>query len=439
VCKISHPPSELLAKIEALVAPEGLHVADSLRGNVQNARERLTQVRSALADITSLDAYRQTAKRPIAWTVEQLQRDLRQARENLRNAIADAQTHQAALTQLSLAGHSWQTWQQMRDAVAASLLPEGADPTDLVVVRQALENIQERAGNVANVEIQVREAVAEHLRRAIDLASRELAAPATGLTPPQALASMERLLQQAEAATSTLGVVTTSLPLSEDASLEAVQNTLEACLFAYDKAMHALQNDERSRNALNQKDQELQTATKMLTSNSTARANLARAAEALTSLVKDHSLEKATAEAFNAIKGAVSNVFAQIHSPPEYELGDLNEDQLIIRRDNKEPHAVNQVSSGQRAGLALSIFLALNDSAKSAPPIVLIDDPVAHIDDLNALSFLDYLRDMAIGSRKQIFFATADIRLAALFQRKFDFLGDKHFKRIALAQNATLA
>jgi len=439
VCKISHPPSELLAKIEALVAPEGLHVSDSLRGNVQNARERLEQVRSTLADMTSLDVYRRSAKRPITWTAEQLQRDLRQTRENLRNAVADAQTHQAALTQLSLAGHNWQAWQQMRDAVAASLLPEGTDPTDLAVVRQALENIQGRANNVANAEIQAREAVAEHMRRATDLASRELAAPATGLTPPQALASMERLLQQAEAATSTIGVITRSLPLSEDSSLEAVQSTLEACLFAYDKAMHALQNDERSRNAVNQKDQELKTATNMLTLNSTARTNLARAAEALTALVKDHSLEKATADAFKAIKGAVSNVFAQIHSPPEYELGDLNEDQLIIRRDNKEPHAVNQVSSGQRAGLALSIFLALNDSAKSAPPIVLIDDPVAHIDDLNALSFLDYLRDMALGSRKQIFFATADIRLAALFQRKFDFLGDKYFKRITLAQNAALA
>jgi len=91
---------------------------------------------------------------------------------------------------------------------------------------------------------------------------------------------------------------------------------------------------------------------------------------------------------------------------------------LIIRRDNKLAHAVNQVSTGQRAALALSIFLALNDRAKSAPPIILIDDSVAHVDDLNTLSFLDYLRELGLRRRKQLFFATTDIRLAALFQRK---------------------
>lgn len=49
--------------------------------------------------------------------------------------------------------------------------------------------------------------------------------------------------------------------------------------------------------------------------------------------------------------------------------------------------------------------------------------------DLNALSFLDYLRDHAVTSKKQVFFATADSRIAALFTRKFSFLGDD-FKRI---------
>lgn len=65
--------------------------------------------------------------------------------------------------------------------------------------------------------------------------------------------------------------------------------------------------------------------------------------------------------------------------------------------------------------------------------MVLIDDPVAHVDDLNALSFLDYLRDLAVTSKKQVFFATADARVAALFTRKFGFLGDD-FKRIDLAR-----
>jgi len=68
---------------------------------------------------------------------------------------------------------------------------------------------------------------------------------------------------------------------------------------------------------------------------------------------------------------------------------------------------------------------------------MLIDDPIAHIDDLNALSFLDYLRDLAVHSRKQIFFATADSRIAALFEKKFAFLGEDAFKKISLVRRRT--
>lgn len=34
---------------------------------------------------------------------------------------------------------------------------------------------------------------------------------------------------------------------------------------------------------------------------------------------------------------------------------------------------------------------------------MLIDEPVAHIDDLNALSFLDHLRDAVVAGSKQVF------------------------------------
>jgi len=71
---------------------------------------------------------------------------------------------------------------------------------------------------------------------------------------------------------------------------------------------------------------------------------------------------------------------------------------------------------------------------KNAPPVVLIDDPIAHVDDLNCLSFLDFLRELTITSERQLFFATADEKLATLFQRKFDFLGESDFRRFNLAR-----
>lgn len=81
---------------------------------------------------------------------------------------------------------------------------------------------------------------------------------------------------------------------------------------------------------------------------------------------------------------------------------------------------------------ALSVFLAQNSQLTVAPPVILIDDPIAHVDDLNSLSFLDYLREVVLGERRQLFFATANDKLATLFERKFDFLGPEKFRRFNL-------
>jgi len=65
---------------------------------------------------------------------------------------------------------------------------------------------------------------------------------------------------------------------------------------------------------------------------------------------------------------------------------------------------------------------------------MLIDDPIAHVDDLNCLSFLDYLREVALSGERQIVFATANEKIASLFERKFDFLGETEFRRHRLSR-----
>jgi ABC-type lipoprotein export system ATPase subunit len=103
---------------------------------------------------------------------------------------------------------------------------------------------------------------------------------------------------------------------------------------------------------------------------------------------------------------------------------------LIRKADGREV-TLSEISIGQRAAVALSIFLAQNAQLKGAPPVILIDDPIAHVDDLNSLSFLDYLRDIVLTGRRQIYFATASDKLAALFERKLDFL-EEDFRRFNL-------
>lgn len=131
----------------------------------------------------------------------------------------------------------------------------------------------------------------------------------------------------------------------------------------------------------------------------------------------------------------ISTIFSTIHSPNEFKLdvssrGSLN----LIRAESNNQVSLMQMSTGQRAAYALSLFLSMNKSLVAGPPVILMDDPIAHVDDLNILSFLDHLRDIAISGSRQIFLATADAKLAGLFRQKFRFMGETAFREFKLSR-----
>ena len=131
----------------------------------------------------------------------------------------------------------------------------------------------------------------------------------------------------------------------------------------------------------------------------------------------------------------IGRTFASIHMPNEFDLKADKGKLRIVRRRTGSEVDLNQMSTGQRAAFALSLFLAMNNRLQSGPPVLLFDDPVAHVDDINVLSFLDHLRDLAINGTRQIFFATADSKLAGLFRHKFRFLGANEFREIRLVRD----
>ncbi|RKZ10172.1 hypothetical protein DRQ50_14605 [bacterium] len=90
------------------------------------------------------------------------------------------------------------------------------------------------------------------------------------------------------------------------------------------------------------------------------------------------------------------------------------------------------MSSGQRNALSLAIFLTMNRKVSQGPSIIMLDDPVAHVDDLNILSFLDCLRELLFSCKRQVFFATASPKTANLFRKKFDYLGQDGFREFEL-------
>lgn len=124
----------------------------------------------------------------------------------------------------------------------------------------------------------------------------------------------------------------------------------------------------------------------------------------------------------------ISNLFISLHSPREFEKLALNGDGKIVGyrkiNDNEVETPIYLMSSGQRTAVVISIFFKLHTSMKTVPRFILLDEPVSNIDDLNILSLLDFLREMAISNGTQIFFTTANYSVAKLFKRKFSFLRD---------------
>jgi exonuclease SbcC len=139
---------------------------------------------------------------------------------------------------------------------------------------------------------------------------------------------------------------------------------------------------------------------------------------------------------FESNEQQIQDIFKRIHAPRELDkvLFLTQENNAIkIQRSNGKNSSIDEISSGQRSALALSIFLALNKKLKNGPNLLLFDDPVAFVDDLNVLSFLDYLREIVINEDRQIFFATANQKLAGFFDKKFSFLKPSNeFKSFAL-------
>ena len=135
--------------------------------------------------------------------------------------------------------------------------------------------------------------------------------------------------------------------------------------------------------------------------------------------------------------GMISTIFERIHSPKEFVSVKFNAGKLYaIRALDNSLVSLTKLSTGQRTAFVLAVFLAINPSLNRAPRILIFDDPVAYVDDLNVLLFIDYLQKLALEWDRQIFFVTANKRIASIFEKKFDFLRSQKngFKSIPLSR-----
>ncbi|MCO8256758.1 AAA family ATPase [Haladaptatus sp. AB618] len=115
----------------------------------------------------------------------------------------------------------------------------------------------------------------------------------------------------------------------------------------------------------------------------------------------------------------ISTLFKVFQRPYEFEQVQYKGDRVVVKRRGEEGSTtISAMSSGQRAALALAIFVTNNIAHERAPALMMLDEPFAHLDDINTVSFFNLLIELARTGKRQILFATANADIADLLQRK---------------------
>lgn len=153
------------------------------------------------------------------------------------------------------------------------------------------------------------------------------------------------------------------------------------------------------------------------------RAQFAR--NELNNLLTEQSKNDFLSDYITKNKKEIVSIFKLIHTPSEFKDINFSDNKITLITNEEGERTLSEISTGQRSALALSIFLSLNKKLSKGPNILMFDDPVTYVDDMNVLSFFDYLRELVIKSKRQVFFATANDDLAFLFKKKFEFLGSE--------------
>lgn len=120
----------------------------------------------------------------------------------------------------------------------------------------------------------------------------------------------------------------------------------------------------------------------------------------------------------------IERIFMLLISTNEYsELRTEGEEIVAVRSGTDQTVPMSQMSTGQKVCLALAFMFELFLSNENTPNVIMLDEPVANLDDLHMLNLFDVLRRLSLAGT-QIFFTTANPDVARLFRRKFSFLKD---------------
>jgi len=429
LCNTKFKPGELYEHIFFDVSDaEAEERGQGILKEIDEARDKLTQVQKLVQKIDALIQYSDRCDFEIDTVhMKDVVAALKKSSRDLDESNGKIEQLKSNLNALESNGLDFEKYKMLRESIESDQL----DLDDLNSIRAEIEHIDKHITQL----MKGKEKLDKNFERLI-INEKSLAEEA-GLplnSDSKIIANqLQKHIDNLELAERYLNKVNDKLLINESDSLSGLSSALQIAASVQNRLRQALELEKNADKTLSEATESLNLSIEEKEKVKSSLRKINEAQEILSKIITGYSLESATSQLLEANIGQVASIFSKIHSPNEFDVT-LSKGKYLKCINSEELRDLKEISTGQRAAFALSIFLAMNAYADEAPPVMLIDDPVAHVDDLNTLSLLDYLRDVAVSGERQIFFATADDKLAGLFRHKFNFLGDE-FKEYNLIRD----
>lgn len=417
VCRTEFKPGELLRRMsEQIGAPSELALAD-LKREIDELSREIIDILDHKKWLSSLHKFADTLPGGTSLTVLEAQAQSVKAYSRFFDLYHLQKQNQLRLDEYAQTGLTLHDLEELCLPLDGSELTE-SELFDIEAAKLRIDaHLHELKRKTSQIEeeLTLRHAEVNRLLAILSLDGQQ------SLSAAEEIA--ESRLEQLRRAAAICNELRFYLTLDSTTNLTGLCGLIEASVLSAKNLISLMEQEARAdteKNAISRKLGELDNRIK---ETDEAICRLENAAVALNEIAENHSLDAATAAVVEATHAVADSIFGRIHTPAEYSVN-ATPDSPLTRRDTGATVQLNEVSTGQRAAYALSMFLAMNAQVKDGPKVMLLDDPISHIDDLNALSFLDYLRNVVLKSDRQLFFATADEKIAGLFAHKFSFLGD---------------
>ena len=427
LCHTRFEPGELATHMSIGLDKHFESLGQSLLDQIHEQEATLNEAKRVEAALIWLSAFAERLSMKSETTVSEAAARVRAVNNDLVSARARFESLEQEIEQLTRAGLSGEELTRLVSHL--NDLGFSIESVSQDTVEQLEASIQQRISTLSEQLAALSDEIASfqtslHERFGVEGGAAEIR---------QALSRTKEKLATTDSILTHVEKLRERFPWSDDRSISELIVAGEAIREVAAEAQSCLDHERQARQAQSDDLSRKEQLQEQLNALSQQIERFSKAQTVLNKIRKDHSLSAAMEETLRLNRAAIESVFSSIHSPAEFSGLGSSLASLIRKSDGSEAK-LTEISTGQRAAFALSLFLAQNSQLTVAPPVILIDDPIAHVDDLNSLSFLDYLRETVIAGRRQIFFATADDKLATLFERKFDFMGDGEFRRFNLSR-----